>query len=1079
MPNPVALSIQVLGPFVVTRDGMPVPAHELASRKGRTLLKLLLARRGGVVPAEVLAEALWGDRPPADPDANLATLVSRLRAVLGPGAIAGGRDGWRFVAGPRLTVDLDDAERLVAEAEGRLAGEPALALAAAQRALDLLGRGPVLAEEPDADWAEPSRRAAERLAVHARQAAWRAALAVGDQAGALAHAEAALGADPLDEAAHRAAMLAHLRAGEPAAALAAYERLRATLADELGTDPAPDTQALHLAILRGATAPAGEAASGAGGGTATPGQGVRPPVGEGRVPEAGFVGREAELEELAGAWTAAAARRPSLLLVAGEAGIGKTRLIQEAAELARATGGLVAWTRCYEAERSLFLQPLTEAVRTAVLALPPARLGVAAGDGAGTLAELVPEVRRLLDPPPYQRAPAELERRRSFEAVTGFFRGLAAQQPVLLVVDDLHQAGTSTLELLHFLARRLDHDRLLLLATVRAEEGAEALAALADVARVLELGPLPPPAVAELARRLGVAGLAVPVLERTRGHTLFAVEALRAAAEGAGDAAVVPATLREAVLARVRRAGREVETLVRAAVVVGAAFDLEVVADLLGVHLEEATGRAERALAARLLLESETGAAYEFANDLVREVLYETTPRPSRVARHRRLAVLLAGRPEAAAGHAAAAGDWASAATRWLQAAGQAARAYANRDAERLLGEAVTAAERAADPDLEARARLERGRVRLALGDYPAAFADQETALRLAREAGQDGLEAVALEQLGWTAYYARDSQAASELPMQPMELAERAAAARGAAPSALLLAARIRHAEGDLPGARDALDAVLGGQPEPATRRLGRPYLGLLLEHGDRFAEARRVLDEAVEECRAAGMFRPMLTACFAAALASGNLGDLADALARLATMERLLAHVEDPLLHARAATTGSWLWRELGDLGRARELAERAVELTGPAATSHPALHAQLALAECLLQAGGRAEAAALLELAGGRLQRPFAYRWRVELRHAELASRIEPAAAERLLDLAGTYGSAKYRALALARLGRNREALQVAAPVESDYLLAQVAGGPLARAALDRMAAALPPELRPAFMDRGRLAATLAGR
>jgi hypothetical protein len=144
MPNPVALSIQVLGPFVVTRDGMPVPAHELASRKGRTLLKLLLARRGGVVPAEALVEALWGDRPPADPDANLATLVSRLRAVLGPDAIAGGRAGWRFVAGPRLTVDLDDAERLVAEAEGRLAGEPALALAA--RELGDLGRARELAE---------------------------------------------------------------------------------------------------------------------------------------------------------------------------------------------------------------------------------------------------------------------------------------------------------------------------------------------------------------------------------------------------------------------------------------------------------------------------------------------------------------------------------------------------------------------------------------------------------------------------------------------------------------------------------------------------------------------------------------------------------------------------------------------------------------------------------------------------------------------------------------------------------------------------------------------------------------------
>jgi DNA-binding SARP family transcriptional activator len=66
----------------------PVPAHELASRKGRMLLKLLVARRGAVVPAVVVAEALWGDRPPADPDANLATLVSRLRSVLGATARA-------------------------------------------------------------------------------------------------------------------------------------------------------------------------------------------------------------------------------------------------------------------------------------------------------------------------------------------------------------------------------------------------------------------------------------------------------------------------------------------------------------------------------------------------------------------------------------------------------------------------------------------------------------------------------------------------------------------------------------------------------------------------------------------------------------------------------------------------------------------------------------------------------------------------------------------------------------------------------------------------------------------------------
>jgi len=132
--------------------------------------------------------------------------------------------------------------------------------------------------------------------------------------------------------------------------------------------------------------------------------------------------------------------------------------------------------------------------------------------------------------------------------------------------------------------------------------------------------------VTELARRLGVAGLAGPVQERTQGHTLFAVESLRAAAEGGGDEAAVPATLRDAVLGRVRRAGPEVETLLRAAVVTGNVVDLEVVAALLGRPVEATAAVAERALAARLLVEDEGGSGYRFANDLVREVLYQTAP---------------------------------------------------------------------------------------------------------------------------------------------------------------------------------------------------------------------------------------------------------------------------------------------------------------------------------------------------------------------------------------------------------------------------------------------------------------------
>jgi tetratricopeptide (TPR) repeat protein len=449
------------------------------------------------------------------------------------------------------------------------------------------------------------------------------------------------------------------------------------------------------------------------------------------------------------------------------------------------------------------------------------------------------------------------------------------------------------------------------------------------------------------------------------------------------------------VQTRARPAGPEVETLLRAATVVGAAFDLEVVAGLLELPVDVCARRAGQAMAARLLVEDEAGAGYRFTNDLVREVLYRTSPRPTRVIRHRRLAAMLADRPEAAAGHAAA-GDWATAAGAWMAAAAEAARAYANRDAERLLDQAVAAATEAGDPALEAAARLDRGQALVALGDYPAAFADQEQALRLATAHGLDRLEAAALEQLGWTAYYSRDHQAASELTPQARELAERAVAAPRAAPTALLLAARMRHAEGDLAGAREAFDAVLG-EPDPATQTTGLTYLGLLLEHADQFAEARRVLDRSIEACRAAGLFRPLLTSCFAATLACANLGDLSGALDRLALLER-----------------------------------------------------------------------------SGGQLDRPFGYRWRVELRHAELTSRLDPPAAEGLLELARTYGSTKYQALALARLGRRPQALALVAASGSDYLIAQVAPPALARAAIDRIAAALPAELRPAFLRRGHLAA-----
>ena len=151
---------------------------------------------------------------------------------------------------------------------------------------------------------------------------------------------------------------------------------------------------------------------------------------------------------------------------------------------------------------------------------------------------------------------------------------------MLLVLDDLQYAGQSTVEFVHYLGRHAGGTRLLVIATVRAENDAEVGAALAAVASRVEVGPLGADAVEQLARQAGQAGLADRILRQTRGHTLFVVEVLQALAEGGSG---LPESLRSAVQARARRLGTAAEQLLRAAAVLGAAVDPATAAALAGV----------------------------------------------------------------------------------------------------------------------------------------------------------------------------------------------------------------------------------------------------------------------------------------------------------------------------------------------------------------------------------------------------------------------------------------------------------------------------------------------------------------
>jgi Bacterial transcriptional activator domain/AAA ATPase domain len=213
-------------------------------------------------------------------------------------------------------VDLDAAARLCDQAERRLPHAAAVALAAAERAAELLSAGTALADEPYATWADPARAQMSELSRRARLAAAEAALAVGRPDAAARHAAMAMAADALDEAAHRWFMSAAAAAGEPARALAAYAALRERLAAELGADPAPQTQDLHLDILRERD----------GGRPGRRGPAPARPAAGGRGPR--LAGRDAQIAALRDAWSRAVGGDPGIVMIVGEAGIGKTALTE-------------------------------------------------------------------------------------------------------------------------------------------------------------------------------------------------------------------------------------------------------------------------------------------------------------------------------------------------------------------------------------------------------------------------------------------------------------------------------------------------------------------------------------------------------------------------------------------------------------------------------------------------------------------------------------------------------------------------------------------------------------------------------
>ncbi|WP_433341089.1 ATP-binding protein [Streptomyces sp. CA-253872] len=295
-----------------TPDGTRVP---LGGARLRALLAALALRPGREVAAGTLMDEVWGGEPPRDAGAALQALVGRLRRVLGHEALVSGPGGYRLVA-ERSDIDLYRFDDLLGEGSAALDAHSYEKAAEILRAALGLWRGPALADLPEAAaearHAEDLRHTAVRRRVEADLGAGRAAALVPELRGLTA-------AHPYDERLHGLLLRALRADGRPADALAAYEDLRRTLAEHLGTDPGHELRTLHAELLRETTAP-------------DPAPVAPPPV-ESPVPTTGirrrltsFVGRAREIESIR-----AALRASRLVTLTGPGGSGKTRLAEEAA----------------------------------------------------------------------------------------------------------------------------------------------------------------------------------------------------------------------------------------------------------------------------------------------------------------------------------------------------------------------------------------------------------------------------------------------------------------------------------------------------------------------------------------------------------------------------------------------------------------------------------------------------------------------------------------------------------------------------------------------------------------------------
>jgi DNA-binding SARP family transcriptional activator/tetratricopeptide (TPR) repeat protein len=647
------LSLALLGGLQIRCGGVDL-AEQLPGRQGRALVAYLVLNRDRSVSRDELLNVLWPAQPPAAPEAALSSVLAKVRRALEPASISG-RQALTLQVPEGSEIDVEAVDSTIVLAERALAeGRHDVALEAAQEVLDALAR-PLL-PEVDGDWIDDWRQRYGDLTPRALELAAKAALALGESRLPLAerYASALVAREPFKEAGHALLMHAQAGQGNAAEALRTFEQVRVFLRDELGAAPSPSLVALHGQLLRDHVPAAPAAAPAPAPAPTTP---ATLPKVTTQMLDGSFVGRERFIQRLRARWAETCSGQTRLVLVVGDAGVGKSRLAAEFAEEVHAGGGTVLYGRADE-EALLPHQPFVESLRHLISHGDPV-VAAAAEDDRDVLCRLLPD----LAPPASASATADRStsdtlRYRLFEAVASLLGAASARKPLLLILDDLHWADKPTLLLLRHLLRHPQLANVLVIGTFRhVEVGRDhpLLDLLTDLRRErryerLTLGGLDDVATRQLvADRLGrnvTPRFMRRLHEQTEGNAFFIEETIRAlvdsglatdgtVTDGALERVGVPEGVAEIVGRRVSHLSKLAAETLTAASVVGRDFRLGIVAQIVGAPPDDVMCALEESMDAGLVREEpERIDVFAFSHALVREVLYARLSVSRRVRLH-------------------------------------------------------------------------------------------------------------------------------------------------------------------------------------------------------------------------------------------------------------------------------------------------------------------------------------------------------------------------------------------------------------------------------------------------------------